>query len=118
MAVMARKEYIGEPRDRVENFGGKRIVYVSWDHHLLFASPLMMCLPAEMPFKDMVEGPLQALVEPDPDSGALDWAKVEWMKDNKPFQPDFDKSLADNGVGHKDQLRFHTPGLNSLLHVA
>ncbi|MDX9887263.1 phenol hydroxylase subunit P4 [Thauera sp.] len=118
MAVSALKEYIGVPRDSVEHFGGKQIVYVSWDRHLLFASPFMMCLPRDMLFGEMVDGPLKALVQPDPDSAAVDWHKVEWMKDNKPFNPDFGKSLAENGIGHKDQVRFHTPGLNSLLHAA
>jgi len=118
MAVTALKEYIGVPRDSIEHFGGKQIVYASWDHHLLFASSLMMCLPIDMPFGEMVDGPLSALVAPDPDSAALDWKKVEWMKDNKPFTPDFSKSLAENRIGHKDQIRFHTPGLNSLLKVA
>ena len=45
MAVTSLKEYIGVARDRVENYGGKQIVYLSWDHHLLFAAPLMLCLP-------------------------------------------------------------------------
>ena len=118
MAVIALKEYVGVSRDRVENFNGKQIVYVSWDHHLLFASPLMLCLPPEMTFGEMVNGPVMALLQPDPDTASIDWSAVEWLKDNQPFVPDFARSLADNGVGHKDQIRFRTPGLNSLLVAA
>lgn len=115
MAVTALKEYIGVPRDSVEHFGGKQILYVSWDHHLLFASPLMLCLPADMPFADMVNGPLKALIQPDPDSAAVDWDKVEWLKGGKPWTPDTGAGLAANGIAHKEQLRFRTPGLNSLM---
>lgn len=118
MAVASLKEYIGVARDRVENYGGKQIVYLSWDHHLLFAAPLMLCLPPATPFGEVLRGPLAALLQADPDAAALDWRKVEWLKDNRPFAPDFSRSLADNGIGHKDQLRFRTPGLNSLQAVA
>jgi phenol hydroxylase P4 protein len=118
MAVTALKEYIGVARDRAENYGGKQIVYLSWDHHLLFASPLMLCLPSYTLFGDMLKGPVAALLQPDPDAAALDWGKVEWLKDNQAFTPDPSRSLADNGIGHKDQLRFRTPGLNSLLDAA
>lgn len=114
MTVAAIREYIGVPRDSVENFGGKQIVYASWDRHLLFAAPFLLCLPPETRFRDLVEGPLTALLQADPDAAALDWTKVEWLKDNQPWTPDFDASLAANGIGHKDQLRFRTAGLNSL----
>lgn len=115
MTVAAIKEYIAVPRDRVENFHGKQLVYVSWDHHLLFASPFLLCLPPETPFRELVNGPLGMLLQPDPDAAAIDWASVEWLKSNQPWTPDFDASLAANGIGHKDQLRFRTPGLNSLM---
>lgn len=115
MPVAAIKEYVGVSRDQVANFHGKQIVYVSWDHHLLFAAPFLICMPPETPFREFVEGPLKALVSPDPDAAAIDWSKVEWLKSNAPWTPDFDASLAANGIGHKDQLRIRTPGLNSLL---
>lgn len=114
MTVAAIKEYVGVPRDRVENFNGKQLVYASWDHHLLFAAPFLLCVTPQTTFRELVEGPLSALVQPDPDGAAIDWAKVEWRKSNQPWTPDFDRSLADNGIGHKDQIRFRTPGLTTL----
>jgi phenol/toluene 2-monooxygenase (NADH) P4/A4 len=114
MAVVARKEYVGVARDVVENFAGKQLVYVSWDRHLLFASPFMLCLEPSMKFGDMVHGPLTMLMGPDPDAGQVEWTRVEWFRANKAFVPDFDKTLAENGVMHKDQLRMHTPGMNTL----
>ncbi|MFZ4535147.1 phenol hydroxylase subunit P4 [Propionivibrio sp.] len=114
MPVAAIKEYIGVPRDTVANFNGKQLVYVSWDHHLLFASPFLLCLPPQTTFGELVNGPLAALTKPDPDAASVDWKKVEWLKSNQPWTPDFERSLADNGIGHKDQIRFRTPGLQSL----
>ncbi|MBN9695139.1 MAG: phenol hydroxylase subunit P4 [Zoogloea sp.] len=115
MTVAAIKEYLAVPRDRVENFHGKQLVYVSWDRHLLFAAPFLLCLPPETPFRELVNGPLAMLLQADPDAAAIDWTKVEWLKSNQPWTPDFDASLAANGIGHKDQLRLRTAGLNSLL---
>jgi len=114
MTVAAIKEYVGVPRDRVENFNGKQLVYVSWDHHLLFAAPFLLCLPPQASFRELVDGPLTALVQPDPEGAAIDWTKVEWLKSNQPWTPDFERSLADNGIGHKDQIRFRTPSLTAL----
>ncbi|ANQ85037.1 phenol 2-monooxygenase subunit p4 [Azoarcus olearius] len=118
MPVTAIKEYVAVPRDQVANFHGKQLVYVSWDRHLLFAAPFLICLPPETPFRELVEGPLKALVSPDPDAAAIDWQRVEWLKSNQPWTPDFDASLAANGIGHKDQLRMCTAGLNSLAPAA
>ena len=115
MPVVAKKEYVGVPRDRVANFNGSQLVYASWDQHLLFAAPFLLFVQPQMLFKDMVEGPLKMLVQPDPDAASVDWSKVDWLKSNQPWTPDFDGSLAANGIGHKDQIRFRTPGLNSLL---
>lgn len=114
MSVKAIKEYVGVPRDRVENFNGKQLVYVAWDHHLLFAAPFQLCLPPETSFRALVEGPLTALLQPDPDAAAIDWSKVEWLKSNRSWVPDFDRSLTENGIRHKDQIRMRTPGLDWL----
>ncbi len=44
MAVAAIKEYVGVPRDLVANFNGKQLVCASWDRHLLFAAPFLLCV--------------------------------------------------------------------------
>ena len=118
MAVVSTKPYVGVPRDLVANFNGKQLVYACWDQHLLFAAPFLSCVPPDMSFRELVDGPLTALMQPDPDAAFVDWSRVEWLKSNQPFMPDFDASLAANGIGHKEQLRFVTPGLNSLLAAA
>lgn len=114
MAVKSTKEYIGVPRDVVENFNGKQLVYVSWDHHLLFAAPFLICVPPETTFGDMVEQSLMPLLAPDIDSKEIDWSSANWLMSNQEFVPNFDASLKDNGVVHKANLRFQTPGLNTV----
>ena len=86
MAVAAIKEYVGVPRDLVANFNGKQLVYASWDRHLLFAAPFLLCVPPEMPFGELVNGPLSMLVQADPDAAAIDWSTVEWLKANERAQ--------------------------------
>lgn len=117
MAVKSTKEYVGVSRDTVDGFDGQQITYVAWDQHLLFAAPFMIVVPSTMPFREFVEGPLSGLMQPDPDAALVDWDKVEWLKSNEPWQPDFDKTLVENGIKHKEQLRLRTPGLNSLMPV-
>ena len=118
MPVAAIKDYTAVPRDLVSNFNGKQLVYASWDRHLLFAAPFLLCVPPEMPFGELVSGPLATLVQADPDAAAIDWSAVEWLKSNQPWTPDFAASLAANGIGHKDQIRFRTAGVNTLSAAA
>lgn len=114
MAVKSIGDYVGVSADVVANFNGNQLVYFSWDHHLLIAAPFLICMPPDMVFGDMVRGPLAQLLSPDPDAALIDWDKVEWLKMNEPFTPDFNRSIAENGIRHKEQLRLKTPGLNWL----
>ena len=118
MAVKSIKPYIGTPRDLVANFNGKQIVYVCWNQHLLFAGPFMLVVEPGMRLGDLLETALKPLLQPDPDAAAIDWGKVEWLKSNQAWTPDFNASIAANGIAHKEQLRFSTPGLNALLAAA
>lgn len=114
MAVVSTKQYIGVPRDSAENYNGNQIVYVSWDQHLLFAASFMTCLPPDTLFREWMENSVMPLMAPDPDAEKVDWHQATWMKGDEPFVPDWDASLASNGIGHKAHLRFRTPGLNSI----
>jgi len=117
MTVASRKPYVGTPADGIEHFHGDQLLYVSWDHHLMFAAPFILCVSPNMRFSELVENVLVPLIAPDPDAADVDWPNVQWLKASQPFVPDFSRSLVDNGVGHKDLLRFHTPGLNTLCGV-
>lgn len=115
MPVTSLKPYVAQSRDRLEQYDGQQLVYASWDRHLLFASPFILCVSPQMTFGELVEQRLKPLVQADPDAAAVDWRAITWLKSNQPFQPDFERTLADNGVGHKEQLRWQTPGLNTLV---
>ena len=118
MPVTSLKSYVGVSRDRVENYNGQQLVYASWDHHLLFASPFILCVSPQMTFGELVAQRLKPLVQADPDAAAVDWQAVQWLKSNQPFTPAFDRTLAENGIAHKEQIRWRTPGLNSLMQAA
>jgi phenol hydroxylase P4 protein len=87
------------------------MLFVGWDQHLMFCAPFAWALPPAMRFGDLIEGIFPASFGAHPDFALIDWSKVEWLKSGKPWAPDVNKSLAENGLGHKDCLRFRTPGL-------
>jgi phenol/toluene 2-monooxygenase (NADH) P4/A4 len=115
MAVAAISEYKFPMKDAVENFHGSQLVFIGWDKHLMFYARAAFPLPPQMKFSDLFGGPLAQYYSQHPDFEKIDWSTVTWMKDGKPFKPDYDKSLAENGIGHKDLLRFQTPGLDGLF---
>ncbi len=114
MAVAALRKYEFEPADKLENFHGAQLLYIGWEDHLLFCAPFCLALPPTTRFGDVVRDLLPGIFGYHPDFARIDWAKVEWFKSGQPWQPDFDKSLAENGLGHKDVIRFRTPGLTGI----
>ena len=50
-----------------------------------------------------------------PDTAKLDIETLEWELDQKPWQPDLDKSLKDNGIGHMTYLQIRSPGLDGMF---
>ena len=115
MAVKAIGDYRFAPRDHAGIYGDHQIVYFCWDRHLLFAAPFILLAPGAMPLGEFLEERIKPMLAPDPDAGALDWAKAEWSIGPVAFAPDFNASLTANGVGHKDKIIMSTPGLNSLM---
>lgn len=114
MAVTALKDYPLRVADGVDKFHGNILLFVGWDQHLMFCAPFAWALPPAMRFGDLVEGIFPGAFGAHPDFAAIDWAKAQWLKSGRPFVPDFAKSLADNGLSHKDSLRLRTPGLNGI----
>lgn len=114
MAVHAIKEYIGEVKDRQENFHGNQLLYIGWEDHLMFCAPFCFPFPPAMRFGDILEQVLPGTYSYHPDFKSIDWSHAEWFKSGKPWQPDVNKSLAENGLNHKDVIRFRTPGLTGI----
>lgn len=113
MAVRAIKEYKGEVKDRHENFHGNQLLYVGWDNHLMFCAPLAFCFPPSMPFAEL-QKTLEGAFAYHPEAKSIDWTKAEWLKSSQPWTPDASKTLGENGLKHKDALRFRIPGLNGI----
>ena len=107
-------EYIGERRDRVENFHGNQVVYVGWDRHLMFCSPVAFALPPETLFSTLVDDVISGVFSQHPDFAEIDWDKVQWHLNGQPFAPERDKSLIEQGVDHKSIIRMNTPGLSGI----
>lgn len=114
MAVAAIKEYRFESADRLENFHGHQLLFVGWEDHLMFCAPFAFPFPPDAPFRALIDGALPGAYGYHPDFARIDWSQVEWFKSGRPWQPQFDRSMAENGLGHKDCLRFRTPGLTGI----
>lgn len=108
------KEHVGEMKDRLENFHGNQLLFVGWEDHLMFCAPFAFPFPPAMPFRELVEKVLPAAFGYHPEFARIDWGKVEWKKSGRPFAPDLSRSLAENGLRHKDVIRFRTPGLTGI----
>ena len=108
-------DYRGEVKDAVERFHGNQLLYIGWDQHMMISAPIALPLPAAMPFGDLIDKVLPTTVfSAHPDWPKIKWSKVEWLRSTKPFKPDREKSLAENGLGHKALIRFRTPGLTGI----
>jgi len=111
MSVAAIKEYVGTPLDTVANFHGNQLLYICWDGHLMYAAPFIFLVAPTMKFEDVLTQLVTPVIQLHPDTAKIDWRKVEWEKGDKPWAPDLGKTIAENGLVHKEYLRFRTPGL-------
>ncbi|MAM09296.1 MAG: phenol hydroxylase [Rhizobiaceae bacterium] len=107
-----------EIRDRLENFHGNQLVYIHWEEHLMFCAAIAFPLPPAMPFGAILSQILPTYYGMHPDFKKIDWSAVRWTIDGKEAHPDPEKSLAENGIGHKSLIRFWTPGLSGVGGVA
>jgi len=113
MSVTALGPYAFKPRDVRENFPAP-LLYIGWEDHHLFCSPVCLPLPPDMPFGALSTAVLPGVYGYHPEFAQIDWTQVQWFKSGQPWAPDSSKSLAENGLKHKDAIRFRTPGLNGI----
>jgi phenol hydroxylase P4 protein len=113
MSVVALHKYEIPARDGRENFPAP-LLYIGWEEHLMFCAPFCLPLPPNLPFGALATAVLPGVYGDHPDFARIDWAKVQWFKSGQPWTPDPAKSLAANGLGHKDVIRFRTPGLTGI----
>lgn len=99
--------------DALENYKGRQLLYVNWERHRMFSRPFVLALSPETPFAAILEQMAECFSY-HPDWSQIDWNTVVWQNGNTPFTPDCAKSLKENGIGHKDLIRFRTPGLDGI----
>ena len=104
-------DYQGEVMDKRENFGDNQVVYVGWDHHLMFCAAFAYPVPPQMPFSALLNDVMPTTFAPHPEFEKVNWETAEWLLDGQPFIPQLDVALEDQGIGHKSLLRFQTPEL-------
>jgi len=114
MATAAIGTYSFPAKDTVDKFHGNQLLYIGWEDHLMFCAPLAFPFPPVMPFKAILDQVLPGAFGAHPDFAKIDWSKAEWFKSGKPWQPDYSKSIGENGLKHKDVIRFRTPGLTGI----
>jgi phenol/toluene 2-monooxygenase (NADH) P4/A4 len=115
MSVIALNEgYVGEIRDREENFHGKQLLFVGWEDHLMFCAPHCIPVAPSTPFRVLAGELIPAMYSVHPDWEKVDLLQAEWFRSGDAFTPDFDKTLRENGLGHKAVIRFRTPGLDGI----
>ncbi len=112
MAVKALYDYQYPALDTQDKFHGNQLLYVGWDDHFMFAAPLAFVVPPSTKFSELVENTLTFGFGRHPEWAKIDFSKVVWLKSGQPFVPEMDKTLAEQGIKHKDALRLQTPGLN------
>ncbi len=103
--------YPPRQQDDESLFYGKRLIYICWENHLMYAAPFCLPLPPTLTFGLLVEAVLPELYGEHPEFEQIDWQRVHWFKGQRRFLPDFGKSLTHHGLGHKSLIRFITPAL-------
>ncbi len=114
MTVKALADYRFKSRDALENYKGKQLLYINWEKHRMFSRPFVLALPPETPFSTLIDRYMTDCFSYHPDWAQIDWSTVSWRNGTTPFVPKLDKSLKENGIGHKDLIRLTTPGLNGI----
>ncbi|MDD2224346.1 MAG: phenol hydroxylase subunit P4 [Pseudomonas sp.] len=109
--VAITPDYKFPARDRVENYAGNQLVYVGWDHHLMFCAAFTYLIAPSATFAELRDGMLPKGFSLHPEYSKINWDSATWLLDGEPFTPQLDKSLQEQGIGHKSLLRFQTPEL-------
>jgi phenol hydroxylase P4 protein len=106
--------YRGEVRDLEENFHGQRLLFIGWEDHLMFCAPHCIPVGPETTFGMLANQILPGIYGQHPDWANVEIERIEWFRSGERFEPQFDSTLADNGIGHKGLIRFRTPGLTGI----
>ncbi|MDO4250121.1 MAG: phenol hydroxylase subunit P4 [Moraxella sp.] len=110
MSVKAiHPNYRFTPRDTQANYGDNYLIYIGWDHHLLFCSAKAFLISPKASFQELLDTLMPAGFSQHPDFASINWNTASFILDNHAITPDFSQSLEEIGFGHKSLLRFSTP---------
>ena len=105
MAIKSIGEYSFPSKSRQELYGDDQLVHVWWRDNPWFCAAVTHRAPKAMSFGDFWAQMVAPWAAGDPDfAESKGWADFAWTLSGAPFTPDPDKSLAEQGVGHKDVL--------------
>ena len=107
-------DYPLRQQDHESQFHGKRLIFLCWENHLMFAAPLCVPLPPTLPFGALVRDVLPELYGEHPEFEDIDWKRTQWFNSSKRFIPDVGKSLEHHGLSHNSLIRFRTPALEGI----
>ncbi len=107
-------DYPLRQQDTEDKFFGKRLIYVCWENHLMYAAPFCLPLPPTLPFGALVRDVLPELYGEHPEFESIDWQRTLWFNSGRRFIPDFGKSLDHHGLSHKSLIRYRTPALEGI----
>ncbi len=111
-------DYVGEVKDLQANFHGNQLVYVGWDHHLMFCAAFAFPLPPTTTFRQLRDEVMVEGFSAHPEWKEIDWDSTQWLLNGEPFIPQLDVALIDQGIDHKSLLRFQTPELKGFMGAA
>lgn len=115
MTVIAiTPDYRGEIRDRVENYHGNQLLFIGWEDHNMFCSPVCVMVQPNQPFSVLLDEIMPTIYAAHPDWEKIDWQRVQWRHSGAAFNPVADKSMQENGLLHKALISFKTPGLTGI----
>jgi hypothetical protein len=77
--MVAIGDYPIRQKDDESLFYGKRLIFLSWENHLMFAAPLCVPLPPTLPFGALIRDVLPDLYGEHPEFEDIDWKRTQWL---------------------------------------
>ena len=97
MGVAANQRIRIRAADRQDKFHGAQLLYIGWEDHLMFCAPFAFPVPADHAFRRHRRRVLPGASATTRTSRRSTGRRPSGSSPGKPWAPDFDKSLADNG---------------------
>lgn len=115
MAVKSIGKYEPIMKDKVENYNGNQLVYISWDKHKLIDTAMAFPLSPKIKFSELLSDIIPVAFSAHPDFENVVWDNsILWNLNGESFNPDIKKSIEENGIDHKSILRFETTNLTGI----